>query len=283
MTTDADPAFSVELRERLIPFFGADIAIERLALLAGGASKEAWALDLRTAQGTRELLVRRAGGGVIHQETLTLEDEHRLLEVACAVGVRVPKPYGYLGEIAGRPAFVSERVSGETIGRRIVQRPDLADARAVLPAQMAEELAKIHAIPAERVPFLRGVGVRDVLSRLTDEVDRLEDAHPAIELGLAWARRRAPGQSETVVLHGDLRVGIAQKPSERTDLAPQQRRSERDLALEDAESVYGDERAEPEPRIVDPREHFGLDELAHGLGKLRGIRAILHQPARSRR
>ena len=198
---------SVELRERLVPIFGADIAIEQLALLAGGASKEAWALDLRTPQGTRQLLVRRAGGGVIHQGTLTLEDEHRLLEVAAAAGVRVPMPCGYLGEIVGRPAFVSERVSGETIGRRIVQRPELADARAVLPAQMAEELAKIHAIPAERVPFLGGVGAHDVLGRLTNEVDHLEDAHPAIELGLAWARGRAPERNETVVLHGDLRVG----------------------------------------------------------------------------
>src|SRR5437773_3762257 len=207
MTTGGASTISVELRERLVPIFGTDIAIERLALLAGGASKEAWALDLRTPQGTRQLLVRRAGGGVIHQETLSLEDEHRLLEVASAAGVRVPKPYGYLGEIVGRPAFVSERVSGETIGRRIVQRPELASARAVLPAQMAEELAKIHAIPAERVPFLGSVGASDVLGRLTKEVDRLEDAHPPIELGLAWARGRAPERNETVVLHGDLRVG----------------------------------------------------------------------------
>ena len=199
--------FESALRERLVPLFGADIEVGHLSLLAGGASKEAWALDLRTPQGTRHLLVRRAGGGVIHQETLTLEDEHRLLEVALAAGVRVPKPYGYLGEVAGRPAFVSERVPGETIGRRIVQRPELAGARAVLPAQMAEELAKIHAIPAERVPFLGGVGAREVIGRLTNEVDRLGDPHPAIELGLTWARRRAPERSETVVLHGDLRVG----------------------------------------------------------------------------
>src|SRR5438128_2719614 len=79
------------------------------------------------------------------------------------------------------------------------------------------------------------------------------------------------------------RVRVAKKSRERTDLAPHQRRSERDLALKDAESVYGDERAEPKPRVVDPGEHFGLDELAHGLRKLRGIRAILHQPARSTR
>jgi aminoglycoside phosphotransferase (APT) family kinase protein len=196
-----------ELRERLVPLFGADIAIERLALLAGGASKEAWALDLRTPQGIQHLLVRRAGGGVIHKQTLSLEHEYRVVEVAYATGVRAPKPYGYLGEIAGRPAFVSERVSGETIGRRIAQRPELAGARAALPAQMAEELAKIHAIPTDRVPFLQDGGPRDLLARLEGELDSVEEPHPAIELGLAWARRRAPERGDVVVLHGDLRVG----------------------------------------------------------------------------
>src|SRR5439155_17237017 len=79
------------------------------------------------------------------------------------------------------------------------------------------------------------------------------------------------------------RVRVAEQPRERTDLSPHQRRSERDLALEDAEAVRGDERSEPKPRIVDPGEHLCLDELAHSLGELRGVRAILHQPARSRR
>jgi aminoglycoside phosphotransferase (APT) family kinase protein len=207
VTKDVDPAFVAELRERLVQIFGADIAIERLALIGGGASKEAWALDLRTPGGTQALLVRRAGGGVIHQQTLPLEQEHGVLEVAYKAGVRVPRPYGYLGAIAGRPAFVSQRVSGETIGRRIVQRPDLAAARSALPAQMAEELAKIHAIPAERLPFLGGGGIDDVLARLVDELDRLEEPHPAIELGLAWARRARPEPNEPVVLHGDFRVG----------------------------------------------------------------------------
>ena len=207
MTTDRAEDLSRELRERLVPLFGADIAIERLALLAGGASKEAWALDLRTPQGTEQLLVRRAEGGVIHQQTLSLEHEYRVLQVAYAAGVRAPRPYGYLGEIAGRPAFVSERVPGETIGRRIVQRPELAAARAALPAQMAEELAKIHAIPADRLPFLEAGGPREVLVRLEDELDAIDEPHPAIELGLAWAKRRAPERGDVVLLHGDLRVG----------------------------------------------------------------------------
>ena len=88
-------------------------------LLAGGASKEAWAVD--TADG-RELLVRRAGGGVIHEGTLSLRDEFEVLVAAREAGVKVPEPIAYLGEVDGREAFVMERVAGETIGRRIVKR-----------------------------------------------------------------------------------------------------------------------------------------------------------------
>ena len=114
-------------------------------MLAGGASKEAWAVDA----GGRELLIRRAAGGVIHQATLSLEHEFEVLRAAHEAGVKVPEPIAYLGEIEGREAFVMERIKGETIGRRIVKSPPPG-----LDLQLAEELAKIHAIPPERLPFL---------------------------------------------------------------------------------------------------------------------------------
>ena len=57
--------------------------------LAGGASKEAWAVT--TADG-RELLLRRAGGGVIHVDTLSLRDEFAVISAAREVGVRVLEP-----------------------------------------------------------------------------------------------------------------------------------------------------------------------------------------------
>jgi aminoglycoside phosphotransferase (APT) family kinase protein len=203
-----EPSFAEALRTSLAPLFGTDIAIERLALLAGGASKEAWALDLRTAEGMRELLVRRAGGGVIHSQTLPLEREYRVVAVAHEAGVRVPRPYAFLEDVAGRPAFVAERVVGETIGRRIVQRPELASARAALPEQMAEELAKIHAISVAAVAFLpAGGGVGELIERLERDLDAADEAHPAIELGLAWARRHPPDPRPPVVDHGDFRVG----------------------------------------------------------------------------
>ena len=70
-------------------------AVTRMTRLAGGASKEAWAVH--TADG-RELLLRRAGGGVIHLDTLSLRQEFEVLVAAWSAGVRVPEPIAYLGE-----------------------------------------------------------------------------------------------------------------------------------------------------------------------------------------
>jgi aminoglycoside phosphotransferase (APT) family kinase protein len=169
--------------------------VESMHLLPGGASKEAWAVD---ADGER-LLVRRALAGVIHEGTLSLENEFRVLEAAVEAGVKVPRPVAYLGELGGREAFAMERVEGETIGRRIVRNPP-----AGLETQLADELAKIHAIPRERLPFLRS---GDVLDRFEHELDSVGEPHPAIEYGLWWLREHRPAPLPEVVSHGDFRLG----------------------------------------------------------------------------
>jgi aminoglycoside phosphotransferase (APT) family kinase protein len=186
-----------DVRDALQSVLGLDVS--EPVLLAGGASKEAWAVD---ADG-RKLLVRRAAGGVIHRHTLSLRDEYRVLEVAYGAGVKVPQPYGYIPDLVGREAFVMERLEGETIGRRIVRRPELAAARAVLPRELAEELAKIHAIPLERVPFLSATR----FERLVEELDEVGEPHPAIELGLWWLRENRPPARPPVLAHGDYRIG----------------------------------------------------------------------------
>jgi aminoglycoside phosphotransferase (APT) family kinase protein len=188
-----EPGWLEEVGEQL------EGTVERARLLPGGASKEAWAVDLRNADATRPLLVRRAAGGVIHAATLTLEQEFRVLEAAHAAGVSVPTPVAYLGELDGREAFAMERVEGETIGRRIVRDPPPA-----LPLQMAEELARIHAIPAAGLDFLPG---GDVLARFRDELDSVDEPHPAIELGLLWLSERLPHGRPSTVCHGDFRLG----------------------------------------------------------------------------
>ena len=188
-----------EMREALQAVLGPDVELSEPILLAGGASKEAWAVD---ADGER-LLVRRAAGGVIHRHTLSLADEFAVLEAAYAAGVKVPKPHRYISDLAGREAFVMERLEGDTIGRRIVQKEELAAAREALPIQMAEELAKIHAIPVERVSFLHDAQ----LERMVEGLDEVGEPHAAIELGLWWLRENRPPARPAVVVHGDYRIG----------------------------------------------------------------------------
>src|SRR3954469_17982940 len=135
-----------EMREALQELLGRDVS--EPVLLAGGASKEAWAVD---ADGEK-LLVRRAAVGVIHKHTRTLESEFAVLEAAYEADVKVPRPITYIPDLAGREAFVMERLDGGTIGRRIVRKEELEHARFLLPVQMAEELAKIHGIARDPVP-----------------------------------------------------------------------------------------------------------------------------------
>src|SRR3989440_6192046 len=115
-----------EMREALQPalaeVLGREVEISEPVLLAGGASKEAWAVDV---DGER-LLVRRAAGGVIHRHTLSLADEFAVLEAAYEAGVKVPRPYGYIGDVAGREAFVMERLEGEAIRPAVVAEGGVA-------------------------------------------------------------------------------------------------------------------------------------------------------------
>jgi aminoglycoside phosphotransferase (APT) family kinase protein len=182
-----------EMREALQAVLGPDVTEPRL--LAGGASKEAWSVDA----GGEHLLVRRAAAGVIHKHTLSLADEYAVLEAAHEAGVKAPRPVTYIADLDGREAFVMERLEGETIGRRIVRM----EVPRELPTQMADELAKIHAIPQARLPFLEEAR----LERMIEELDEVGEPRPAIELGLWWLRENRPPPRDPVVVHGDYRIG----------------------------------------------------------------------------
>lgn len=198
------------LASALSSLLGTTATVLRAVMIPGGASKEAWSVDVETPSGKLALLVRRAGGGVIHSDTLSLEHEHAVVAAAHAAGVRAPKTYGYLPDLLGREAFVMERLHGEGIGRRVVTRPELAAARAKLPAQMADELVKIHAMAAGTLPFLpggAGTGAERVIARLYHELDALDEPHPAIEYGLRWLRDHPARARGDVVVHGDFRIG----------------------------------------------------------------------------
>jgi aminoglycoside phosphotransferase (APT) family kinase protein len=200
----------ITLEQLLEPQFGEN-RISNFNMLAGGASKEAWALDLETANATLELILRRAGGGAMNADQLSLQEEFRVLEMALEAGVTVAKPIAYFADVIAKEAFVSERLHGEAVGRRVVSRPEFAAARASLPTRLAEELAKIHSINLENLEFLPGTrdlnAAEYLIARLRSELDATLEPHPVIELALLWLERNVPVQDSVVVLHGDFRIG----------------------------------------------------------------------------
>jgi aminoglycoside phosphotransferase (APT) family kinase protein len=207
-----------EIASRLAAFLvsaaGAPATIVAMRPIAGGASRETWSVDAEIG-GAREALVLRMDlASSMNPDALSRLHEFALLEAAHAAGVLAPRPRWLDpdGAALGRPFLLIERVEGESIGPRVVRRPELAEARARLPAQMAEQLARIHAIDPAPLSFLPRPAPSSspalyALDRTRRVIDAIDLQNPALEFGLRWLERRAPGCEKPTLTHGDFRIG----------------------------------------------------------------------------
>jgi aminoglycoside phosphotransferase (APT) family kinase protein len=212
--------FCARLETWLTATVGGPARVTAARQLTGGASRESWAVDVEVGggpeAGRHALVLRRDLGGLIQDEALTREQEFRVLVVAHRRGVRAPRPRWLCTDpaVLGVPFFLMDRLEGESVGRRVVREPALAEARRLLPAQMGEQLALIHRIDsrAEGLDFLPAPDpgrspAETALERTSQQLGRLGEPHPALELGLRWLRRHAPPCPAPVLVHGDFRVG----------------------------------------------------------------------------
>ena len=175
------------------------------------------AFDLTLASGPQAgphaCVLRLDLGGKIYETTLSRVEEARVITLAGQGGVPVPRVYWASEDssLLGRPFVVLGRVDGETIGRRIVQLPELKEARQRLPEQMGRALGRIHALDPSPLAFLprprSGSPARAALERARAELDKVGGAHPGLEAGFRWLVENAPVSSEVVLVHGDFRLG----------------------------------------------------------------------------
>src|SRR5262249_60189547 len=91
--------------------------------------------------------------------------------------------------VAGSGFFVPDRVEGESVGRRVVREPALEPGRRALPAQMGQQLARIHALSFEGLDFLPRPGpgqspARRALARTAAPPGAPRAPPPAPALGL---------------------------------------------------------------------------------------------------
>ena len=199
--TDLEP-----LRAELALALGDEPA--NLEPLLGGAGRcELW--TFRAAG--RELVLRRYPEG--YERTVVREREWDVLRLAHSGGVPVPRPVAL-----SATGLIMERVDGEARPRRLLTGERWRAARAVLVEHVAAAAARLHALPVPNgLPAGPQFGTHEppsaaspaeaTLVGLERELDRVGDAHPAIELGLRWLRARLPEEREPVLVHGDFRLG----------------------------------------------------------------------------
>lgn len=175
-----------------------------------------WVFEAVGKDGTRERLVlRRDPPG--HQVQSSRREEFALLRAADDAGLPVPRVRWCEedGAILGAPFFVMDFVAGETLARRLLRDAEYAPARAALPAQLADALARIHRIDvgAAELAFLPRPPADETPARA--ELARYEqiyraitpDPHPVLELAFRWLARRPPAPRALGVVHGDFRIG----------------------------------------------------------------------------
>src|SRR5262249_16290946 len=114
--------------------------------------------------------------------------------------------------VLGAAFLVTDRLEGESVGRRVVREPALAAGRQALPRQMGEQAARIHGLPFGDLEFLPRPGAGQspaswAVERLDRHLQGFGEPPPALELAIRWLRRRAPACPRLVLVHGDFRVG----------------------------------------------------------------------------
>jgi aminoglycoside phosphotransferase (APT) family kinase protein len=220
------PTRDDELAPRLTAFLASEtglaeeaVRVSGLRRMAGGASRELWALDLglEGAGGPErlELVLRRDPAGREHEGDRGLE--YRVLAAAGEAGLPVPRVHWCCTDpgVLGSSFFLMERVEGETIPRRILRDPAFEKARGRLVAQLGEALAGIHALDTS-APGLAGLGnsaagvdsARGEVARLAEGLRQLAvEPHPVLDLAERWLLERAPQLRRRVLVHGDYRLG----------------------------------------------------------------------------
>ncbi|MGC1193119.1 MAG: phosphotransferase family protein [Candidatus Binatus sp.] len=211
-----------EMVQRLTAFIRGEggfdsVAIENFRKMPGGASREIWSFDCAMERGgqtrRRAMVLRRDPGA--HNISTNRRHEFMVIRAAFDEGIPVPEVFWCSEDpaVLGSAFFIMERIEGETLARRLLRDDAYAPAREVMPAQLAEILAKIHRIDPvkHQLDFLAEPGDNAALTevkRYEENFRRLAlEPHPAFELAFRWLLERVPKTPRKSLVHGDYRIG----------------------------------------------------------------------------
>jgi len=193
-------------------------SVEDLRRLTGGATKTTWSFDLLTADGRRPMILQQmptttasasesASAGIAAPKLDAAEDA-RVMIAARAHGVPAPAVLAVLDVHDGlERGYVTERVEGETLGRKLVSDPAYAGARRAMAAQAGTILAAIHSMPVAELLFLQRLSPARELEVYAGLLAHTGFSHPALEYAVQWVRKNLPADWHDALVHSDFRTG----------------------------------------------------------------------------
>lgn len=191
-------------------------SVDSLRRLTGGATKTTWSFDLLTAGGRRPMILQQTPAppspslstSARAAPKLDAAEDARLMIAARAHGVPAPTVLAILDVHDGLArGYVTERVEGETLGRKLVSDPAHAGARGVMASQAGAILAAIHAMPVTDLPFLQRLSPAQELDVYGGLLARTGFRHPALEYAMQWVQQNLPTDWRDALVHADFRTG----------------------------------------------------------------------------
>jgi aminoglycoside phosphotransferase (APT) family kinase protein len=185
------------------------VRIEGLTRMSGGASRQTWAFDAISQDGTRHELVLRRDPPGRPGEPGAMHREAAAITAAATAGLPVPELLLVTEDpdAFGTAGMVMRRIAGQTIARRILRDAEFGQARRVLVAELGQFAAGLHALAPPA-----GLPVPDPLAGLRDQLGTFARApvsqrSAVFERAVAWLEASPPPARRPVLVHGDLRLG----------------------------------------------------------------------------
>ena len=207
------PPVAAGLASYLGEQLGRPVAIENVSEASAGARRRNVLFDALAGGERHELVASITPSAAIL--LMPTETETGALRLAEKALVPVPHVHWVCSDprYVGGPFFISTRVAGETVPRRVLRLVERERIGARLAGQIGEAFARLHAVPVEQAPpgLARPDGataVERALDAMRAQLDSLWQPAPALALGLRWLERSASSvPPRLAIVHGDLRNG----------------------------------------------------------------------------
>jgi aminoglycoside phosphotransferase (APT) family kinase protein len=175
---------------------------ENLGRLSGGANMESWAF---TWAGKPYVLRRAPSAEYMADRPYGHDTEAALVRAVHDSGVLAPEVVAVLEEADGiGTGYVMRRVKAEVNPAKILAAPPPPS----LIGDLGRELAKIHALPREKIPpAIPYMDVADALAALKARFISYGGDRPIIALAVKWCEDHLPAPVAPVLVHSDYRMG----------------------------------------------------------------------------